>query len=174
MLQTSNNSTKPTQFQQDLLKFPPELRKLAVFIAQSDEFLSISEYAKRAGLSPNAVRVATFRAKKKGNEFNKLLGTLCNEKLIGYKTQVTKVLLEKALEGSYKHLELYYRLLGELKQEKIDQTTNVNSLTYVVAMPERLPCALKAASTESIIEADLVPNTEEITEIEHDLPSTAE
>jgi hypothetical protein len=162
MLHTSNNSIKSSQFQQDLLKFPPELRKLAAFIAQSDEFLSISEYAKRAGLSPNAVRVSIFRAKKRGNDFNKLLGTLCNEKLIGYKPQVTKVLLEKALEGSYKHLELYYRVLGELKQEKIDQTNNVNSLTFVVAMPDRLP--LKTASEVSVIEADTVPNIEEITE----------
>lgn len=65
MLHTSHGSKEPVQFQQDLLNFPPELRKLAVFIAQSDEFLSISEYAKRAGLSPSAVPVATFRAKKK-------------------------------------------------------------------------------------------------------------
>jgi hypothetical protein len=174
MLQASNGSTKSTQFQQDLLRFPPKLRKLAQFIAESKEFMSLSKYFKAAGMSPNTTISMICKARKNGNDFNELLREVCKDKLMAYRPQVMQAPGREALKGSQRHQELYFRLCGDLHHEKIDPNINIKSLTYVLAMPETLNKALKPAPQESIIEVDIVPNTEEISELEHDLPSDSE
>ncbi|MGE5444554.1 MAG: hypothetical protein ACM3SR_08125 [Ignavibacteriales bacterium] len=137
-------------------------------MAKSDEILNISQAAEEAGVSANAVRVATFRARRKGNNFNELVNKICNEKLISYTPRVTKVLVEKALKGSFKHQELFYRLTGALVQDKIGQNTNINSLTFVLGMPESIPQTKQPLSPEhngaedhNFIEAELVRDPEE-------------
>ena len=62
---TLNGSKKHTQFQEELKKFPPTLRKLAKFITLSDELVSISEYARQAGLDPHVVGNMISQQRKK-------------------------------------------------------------------------------------------------------------
>jgi hypothetical protein len=158
MLHISNGPKEPMQLQQDLLKFPPILRRVAQVMAKSEEILNMSQAAEEAGVSANAVRVATFRAKRKGNNFNELLNKICNEKLIAYRPQVIKSLVEEAKKGSAKHQELFFRLCGDLKNEpKVGQNVH-NSLTFVLAMPSELPEKIGAAKADPI---DSTPDPED-------------
>lgn len=153
MLQSSNTSIKSSQFQQDLFKFPPILRRLATFIINCKDFMSISEYCQDAGISWSGVRVATFRSRKKDNDFNELLRKIWNEKLTAYRPQVMNSLVQQALKGSHRHQELYFRLCGDLySKSKVEQNVH-NSLTFILPMPDSLP------EKQSITKAELVDIT---------------
>jgi hypothetical protein len=139
MLQTSNGSKEPMQFQQDLLKFPPILRRVAHVMAKSEEILNMSQAAEEAGVSANAVRVATFRARRKGNNFNELVNKICNEKLMAYRPQLVNSLIREGLKGSARHIEIFFRLTGDLRSDpKMEQNIH-NSLTFILPMPDKLP-----------------------------------
>jgi len=51
------------------MKYPPKLRKLAHFISNSPNYMSISEYAKTADMSVESIYVLISRSRKKGNDF---------------------------------------------------------------------------------------------------------
>lgn len=147
-----------TTFYEELQEFPPKLRKLALFIAESKEFMSLSKYSKAAGMSPNSTISMICKARRNGNDFNGLLRKICNDKLGAYRPQVLDSLVREALKGSYRHAELYFRLLGELKTEaKVEQNIH-HSLTFVLAMPESIPDKLGISKAESL---DVTPESDE-------------
>ena len=128
-----------TIFHEELTKFPLKLRKLALFIAESKDFMSLSKYSKAAGMSPNTTISMICQARRKGNDFNELLNKIYKDKLIVYKPQVMDALVRKAIKGSHRHQELYFRLCGDLKHEpsNIDKSTNT-SLTFILQMPQHI------------------------------------
>jgi hypothetical protein len=147
-----------TTFYEELQKFPPKLRKLALFIAESKEFMSLSKYSKAAGMSPNSTISMICKARRNGNDFNGLLTKICNDKLGAYRPQMMKVLVREGLKGSYRHAELYFRLLGELKETPKTEHNIHNSLTFVLPMPSELPQKLGIPRPEPV---DITPDPEE-------------
>lgn len=156
------------KFYEEIKKYPPTLRRLAIYIFNSgdnsSEYKTISQYSKECGLKPDVVRVLIAVSRKKGKDFNNLLRDAYYAKLASYRPKIMKSLVREALGGSHRHQELYFKLIGDLKQDKIEPGTNITSLTYVVPMPERLPKALEPAAQQSVIEAEITPNVEEINE----------
>jgi hypothetical protein len=140
MLQASKSSKKSTQIEEDLRRFPPILRKVALQMVKSDRILNVSQAAREAGLSPKSVKVATYRERKKGNDFDELKNRIAYQKLTSQKPLAYEKLMEGVQKSSHRHLELYFTLIGDLKKEpKSEGNTTTNSLTFVLSMPESIP-----------------------------------
>lgn len=139
-----NMATINTQkFYEEIKKYPPTLRRLAIYIVNSSdntsEYKTISQYSKECGLKPDVVRVLMAVSRKKGKDFDSLLRDAYYIKLASYRSKVMKALVREALKGSYRHQDLYFRLMGDLRQEpQIEQNIH-NSLTFVLPMPDSLP-----------------------------------
>ena len=129
----------------DLSKFPPKLRRLFLYIAKSEETLSLSEYARKAGLSPNAVWVSTFRARQKGNDFNELIDGLCKEKIRAFKPTALRELQKQCKKGNIKALELFFKLSGDLREAKVESNTT-QSLCFILPMPSTIENVIESPS----------------------------
>lgn len=74
--------------------------------------------------------------------------------------------VREAQKGSYRHAELYFRLLGDLHQEpKSEGNTTINSLTFVMPMPSSIPQPAipehNGAEDHGVLDVPLVRDPEE-------------
>lgn len=155
---TLNASKQASQFQEDLHRFPPILRKLALQALQADDIYTIKELASKAGISAKDCYHMIYLQRKKGNDFCDFIRDVFRKQLEPYRSRVNKKLIQEVLKGSYRHMELYYRLVGDLKNEpKIEQNIH-HSLTFVLPMPDSLPEKQSIRKAEPL---DITPESEE-------------
>jgi len=111
----------------DLSCYPPRLRKLATYMTNTKEFISIPEAVKVLGLNEQSIWNAISESRKKGNDFYALVTSQFRIKLLRHKNDVGSSLVERAVSGSFNHQKLYFQLTGDLKES--EKTVNINNLT---------------------------------------------
>jgi len=122
--------------QPEFTNYPPRLRKLANFMINSKEFVSIKQAVEALGLNEQSIWNAISESKKKGNDFYALVVSHFTNKLIRHKNDVGGALVERAVSGSYNHQKLYFQLTGDLKE---DSNITVNNLTIGVNIVNSKP-----------------------------------
>jgi len=126
-----------------LVKYPPKLRSLADFIANSPDYMSISEYAKAAGMSVESIYVLISRSRKKGNDFYDLIHDIIRKKLRVYRPRVFKALVDKALEGDVQAAKLFFQLSGDLQAGSGgDRNVIINQINIPIATNTSAPLDL--------------------------------
>lgn len=154
------------KFNQELKQFPPILRKIAVQIAKDPEIKPLNHIAKSIGITPRYVHDSIYQLKKKNKDFHKFLDEIYRDKLVPYRPVAYMNLLKQVQKGSFKHLELFFRLTGDLKENKSgDASTTINNLTFVLPMPasieETTPKAITVEHTNTTVSLEDGPLPEE-------------
>jgi len=130
----------PNVSSDDFFNFPPKLRKLAVKIHESGDYKSLKDYCRAFTYNYDSIKTMIARYKKKGFDFYDLLGNVHKEKLKKFRQQVYQALLDGAIQGSIKHIELYLKLIGDLKEsENKGLVTNNLNILMLPALPARPP-----------------------------------
>jgi len=126
-----------------LSNYPPKLRSLADFIANSPEYMSISEYAKAADMSVESIYVLISRSRKKGNDFYDLIHDIVRQKLRVYRPKVFKALVDRALEGDVQAAKLFFQLSGDLQAGSGgDRNVIINQINIPIATNTSAPVDL--------------------------------
>lgn len=134
------NGQKATQFHEELMQFPPALRKVALQALKADDIYTIQELAEQLQLRVESVYQLIYLQKKKGRDFHKFLSETFRSQLEPYRPKMNKALIKEAQKGSFRHLQLYYQLVGDLRHEpKIEGNNTVNNLCFVLPMPASIP-----------------------------------
>ena len=114
-----------------LSDFPPKLRKIINYIVENKDFYNLDEAINQLGLNPHSISTMKSRLKKKGIVLEDYIYEKRNERLRKYVPYVDNSLVNKAIEGSAKHQELFYKRTGDLIDR---QETNINvGLQFVFA-----------------------------------------
>ncbi len=136
-----NKSLEATK--ETLSNYPPKLRSLADFIANSPKYMSISEYASAAGMSVESIYVLISRSRKKGNDFYDLIHDIVRQKLRVYRPRVFKALVDKALEGDIQAAKLFFQLSGDLQAGSGgDRNVIINQINIPIATNTAAPLDL--------------------------------
>ncbi len=131
-------------YDKSLAKYPPKLKNLAKFITDSPDYMSISEYAKAAGMNVDSIYVLISRSRKKGNDFYDLVHDIIKEKLRVYRPKVFKALIDKALEGDVQAAKLFFQLSGDLQPGSGgDRNVIINQINMPVATNAKAPIDLQ-------------------------------
>lgn len=139
----------PSGLDSELSKFPPKLRKLAEFVRNNPEYMSLKEYCEQGNVNYDTVRTLISRSRKKGNDFNELLTRIYREKLGSHRSQVFAALVRKTKEGSLPHMRLYFELTGDLKPDYTEsQSTHNTQHNYIIMPPVEIPESIAAKSEE--------------------------
>jgi len=126
-----------------LINYPPKLRNLAEYISNSPDYMSISEYAKAAGMSVESIYVLISRSRKKGNDFYDLIHDIVRQKLRVYRPRVFKALVDKALEGDIQAAKLFFQLSGDLQAGSGgDRNIIINQINIPIATSTKPPIDL--------------------------------
>ncbi len=116
----SDNSTDLQAIQNnviDLKQFPPKLRKLAKFMLQNDEHLTLKECCKECDLNIDSIYTMIDRSKRKGNDFRQFIHDKMTSVLQNNKLNVANSLVDGAVKGVVASQKLFYELTGDLKKE---------------------------------------------------------
>ena len=108
------------QRQATLKDFPPTVRKVIQYVMENRDYDdSLTAICEKAQVNYHTVSEGILRARKKGISFYDYLHYQRESRLRRYGVFVDNGLLKGAIDGRPKHLELYYRRMGELidKQE---------------------------------------------------------
>jgi len=99
--------------------FPPKLRKLAQTIIETIQKKTLKEYCELANVNYDSVRATIPRCKKKGLDFNVYMNNQYMKFLNDNKLDVSKSVVEGAIDGTTTAQKLYFQLTGDLieKQE---------------------------------------------------------
>ena len=106
--------------QPTLRDFPPCLRKLTQFMLENHDYGSdLSSICEKMGLRRETVYSAIQRSTRRGLNFHDYLYNQRETRLRRVGIHVDNALVNGAINGKGKHIELYYRRMGELvdKQE---------------------------------------------------------
>ena len=106
--------------QPTLRDFPPTLRKLVQYMIENHDYSSdLSSICEQIGVKRETVYNAIQRIQKRGLSFHDYLYSQREKRLQRVGIHVDNALVKGAINGKGKHIELYYRRLGELvdKQE---------------------------------------------------------
>jgi len=116
----SDNSTDLQLVQDnviDLKQFPPKLRKLAKFMLQNDEHMTLKECCEKCNLNINSIYTMIDRSKRDGNDFRQFIHDKMTSLLQNNKLNVANSLVEGAVSGVVASQKLFYELTGDLKKE---------------------------------------------------------
>jgi hypothetical protein len=106
-----------------LSDFPPKLRKIIDYVVENKDFYNLDEAINQLGLNPHSISTMKSRLKKRGIVLEDYIYEKRNERIRKYVPYVDNSLVNRAIEGSAKHQELFYKRTGDL----IDRhETNVN------------------------------------------------
>ena len=141
------NDNRDEEFEHDnaisLKQFPPKLRKLAKYILQSDEKVTIKQACEEIKVNYSSIRSQISREKKKGNDFYKLIEEEADNYLKINLLAVDVATLEGALTGSARDRELYYKRINKLKEHPNIEINNNLSLTYAVHVDTSVSDSIK-------------------------------
>jgi hypothetical protein len=118
--------------------FPKKLRQVAIAYIESEGTKSINEVCQELKLSYNTIKKYIQTHRKKGKDFWELCGTLSYENLKANIPRIDKAFVEKGVEGSAKHCEIFYKragLLNEIIQHKHQHIHLHHSAPLPVAIP---------------------------------------
>jgi len=140
LVEKERTSPLPFISSEEFYTYPPKLRKLALKIYEADEYKGITEYCKDYNIPYSSTKTMISRYRKKGHDFLDLIGKIHKEKLKKFRREVYQSLLDGALKGSIKHIELFLKLIGDLKEHEQtgNNVTNLNIL-MLPALPARPP-----------------------------------
>ena len=141
----------PNVSSEDFYSFPPKLRQLAIKIHESGEYKSIKEYCQIYNFNYHSIMNTATQLRKKGKDFHRLIGDVHREKLQRYRHEVYNALRKGAIEGSIKHIELYLKLIGDLKEsEQSGKVTNNLNILMLPALPARPPEEQTVIESENV------------------------
>lgn len=129
----------------DLDGYPPILKRLARFLIENPEHLSRFKACELAGINKDSVRQATHRAKRKGKDFNDILRKIDNEKVTEFRPVVLAELQKQVLKGSLKAIEIFLRMSGDLKPDRVESNTT-QSLCFLLPMPSTIENVIESSS----------------------------
>ncbi|HEX3037281.1 MAG TPA: hypothetical protein VHT73_19525 [Thermodesulfobacteriota bacterium] len=130
-----------------LQSFPPQLRKLALFVVRSDTPISLKEACGKLQLNYDSVCVQITKQRKKGKDFNDLLNQESFEYLRSRVSEVDRSLVSEAISGTHKDRELFYKRTRILKETPLINMDN-RSLTVVVSPSGNVPKSIAATLPE--------------------------
>jgi len=130
---TERKSPIPGLSSQEFYQCPPQLRRLALYIADCDEPLTIKECAERAGLNYDSLKTQMSRLRRKGVEFNDLFCQIFKKKFKHSLPKILKKLEELAATGSPPHLKMFLQIVGELVPEDKKVEVNLNLVRFASA-----------------------------------------
>jgi len=109
--------------------FPKSLRKLAEYMLNSDEILTVTEAIKKGDFNYDSITTMISREKKKGRDFKRFMNEQMQILLNGQKLRVTKALISGAVKRSHADRKLYFQLTGDLKE-----SPNINVGTLAIGV----------------------------------------
>jgi len=116
----------------ELEDFPPKLKKLANTILETIKIRTLKEYCELADVNYNSVRATIPRLKKKGLDFNVYMNNQYMKFLIDNKLDVSKSVVEGAIDGTSADKKLYFQLTGDL----IERQEHKHTHAVIVACPQ--------------------------------------
>ncbi len=124
-----------------LSDFPPKLRKIIDYIVENKDFYDLDEAISQLGLNPHSISTMKSRLKKKGIVLEDYIYNKRNERIKKYVPYVDNSLVNRAISGSAKHQELFYKRTGELvNKHEIDY--RVTGLFAVFSPGTKMPAKL--------------------------------
>lgn len=119
-----------------LKHFTPKLRKLAKYLLQSEQKITIKQACEDINVNYSSIRSQISREKIKGYDFYAFIEAVSEAYLNSSLIAVDSATLEGALNGSARDRELYYKRTDKLTDKpQIAINTNL-SLTYAVQVNE--------------------------------------
>jgi methylphosphotriester-DNA--protein-cysteine methyltransferase len=103
-----------TNWTPKLSDFAPKLRKLINYIIENKDFYTLDEAINQLGLNAHSISTMKSRLKKKGIILEDYICEKRNERIRQYVPYVDNSLVNRAIEGSAKHQELFYKRTGDL------------------------------------------------------------
>jgi len=100
-----------------LKKFPPKVRKVARYILENEEIPTWKAACAAVDVDYDTFRKEIWRARKKGNDFQKFIEEQSTSLLKMEKLAVHGALLRGAVSDSHADRKLYYQLTGDLKEQ---------------------------------------------------------
>jgi len=123
--------TLPNKFEENqdltLNDFPSSLRKLAKFMLNNEDIMTISEAIHKGNFNYSSITTIMSREKKKGKDFKKFMNNQMQLLLNGQKLKVAKALIAGAVSNSHADRKLYFKLTGDLKES--EKSINVHYLS---------------------------------------------
>ena len=111
--------------------FPPKLRKLANTIIETIQIKTLKEYCELANVNYDSIRATIPRCKKKGLDFNVYMNNQYMKFLNDNKLDVSKSLVEGAIDGTTTAQKLYFQLTGDL----VEKQEHRHSHAVIVSSP---------------------------------------
>ena len=116
--------------------FPPSLRKLAKYMLENEDILTISEAVSKGNFNYSSITTIISREKKKGKDFKAFMNNQMQILLNNQKLSVAKALVKGAVSSSHQDRKLYFQLTGDLKEHPDIQ---VNYLTVGINITNERP-----------------------------------
>ena len=113
----------------NLKRFPPKIRKVAKYMLETDQPITITQACTALNLNLNSIMVMMSKARRNGLDFLTFIDEQSTTILRRDKLAINKSLVNGAVLGSHKHQKLYYQLTGDLKE-----TTNINVGTLAIGI----------------------------------------
>jgi len=126
--------------------FPPKLRKLAQTIVETIQKKTLKEYCELANVNYDSVRATIPRCKKKGLDFNVYMNNQYMKFLIDNKLDVSKSVVEGAIDGTTTAQKLYFQLTGDLVEKQEHKHTH--AVIVSSPMSSEIPADIKRKELE--------------------------
>lgn len=121
-----------------LSDFPPKIRKIIDYVVENKDFYNLDEAINQLGLNPHSISTMKSRLKKKGIVLEDYIYEKRNERIKKYVPYVDNSLVNRAICGSAKHQELFYKRTGDLiNKHEVDH--KITGLMYVFGPSDRPP-----------------------------------
>ncbi len=136
--------TLPNKFEENqdltLNDFPSSLRKLAKFMLNNEDIMTVSEAIKKGNFNYSSITTIMSREKKKGKDFKKFMNNQMQLLLNGQKLKVAKALIAGAVSNSHADRKLYFLLTGDIKES--EKSINVHYLSIGINQTGARPADL--------------------------------
>ncbi|MFI5323574.1 MAG: hypothetical protein ACHQ6U_08610 [Thermodesulfobacteriota bacterium] len=107
-----------------LKQFPPKLRKLAKYLLESEQSMTVSDACRKLNLNRASIGTLIYKSKQKGNDFVQFVEEESKMLLHTNRIGVYKATINGAVSDtstSHNDRKLYFQLAGDIKE-----TPNIN------------------------------------------------
>lgn len=125
----SHINVKESNMSSQIQDFPPRLQKIAKFILNSEQILTVDDAIRELNLNKKSIYNGISNCKKKGNDFYEFLNQSFHIILSRSKFKVGQSLVRGAVSSSHMDRKLYFQLTGDLKA-----STNINVGTLAIGV----------------------------------------
>ena len=106
--------------------FPKSLRKLGLFMLESEDILTVTEAISRGNFNYDSITTMISRERKKGRDFKRFMNGQLQNLLNGQKLKVANALIQGAVSDSHADRKLYFQLTGDLKETTVNNQITLN------------------------------------------------